>query len=164
MVNTSFQVVGLGYTIIIQYKRWTDHYQETSMRSSDSPKFCPHMRAEKRAFAYTRLPLRCVSSHNKPHFCLSHLSERLRGSSICKVIAEIAELSTMRASSFLPSSSSSPSFSTGLTLYSWNKLARTATNSTCENFRPTHSRGPSAQGTKAPASGSMNVSLSIGDV
>ena len=134
------------------------------MRSSDFPGFCPHMRVEKGAVAYTGLPLCSISSHEKPHFCLSHLSERLRGSSICSVIAEIAELSTMRASTFLPSSSPSPSFSTGLTLYSRNKLARTATNSTCENFRPTHSRGPSAQGIKVPASGSMKVSFAIGNV
>ena len=76
-------------------------------------------------------------------------------------MAEMAELSTMRASSLLPSASLSASLRTGLTLYPRNKPARTATNSTCENFRPTHSRGPSAQGMKVPASGSMNSSLAI---
>ena len=76
------------------------------------------------------LPLHCVSSHNLTQFCLSHLSERLRGSSICSVIAEIAESSTIRTSALFASASPSPFLTTGLTRYCRNKLARTATNST----------------------------------
>ncbi len=128
--------------------------------------------AEQTALPYTirctqnhhGLPTHNISSHRIYQFCLSHLSERLRGSSICNVINVMAESSTIRASAFLPSASLSPFSTTGLTRCCRNKLARTATNSTCENFRPTHSRGPSAQGMKVPGSGSMKVSFAIGDV
>ena len=104
------------------------------------------------------------SKHTMSQFCFSHLSERLRGFSICSVINEMADSSTIRANALLPSASLSPSWSTGLTRYCRNKLAKTATNSTCENLRPTHSRGPSAHGMKVPGSGSMKVSCVIWDV
>ena len=110
------------------------------------------------------LPLHDTSSDKVSQLCLSHLSEWHRGSSICNVINVMAESSTIRASAFLPSASLSPFSTTGLTRCCRNKLARTATNSTCENFLPTHSRGPSAQGMKVPGSGSMKVSFAIGDV
>lgn len=98
-----------------------------------------------------------LNSYHISQSCLSHLSERLRGSSICSVIAEIAESSTIRTSALSPSASLSPILITGLTRYWQNKLAKTATNSTCENFRPTHSHGPYAQGMKVPLPGSINA-------
>ena len=100
----------------------------------------------------------------RPSYRVSHLSERLRGSCICRVIAEIADPSTMRNSAFLPSASLSPSLSTGLTLCCRNKVASTATNSTWENFRPTQARGPSAHGTYVPDAGSISVSSVTSDV
>ena len=96
-----------------------------------------------------------------PPLLLHHLSPRLLGSSICSVIAEIADSSTIRTSALLASSSLSPSTNTGPTLYRLNELASTATNSTCENLRPTHSRGPSAQGMKVPGWGVMGSSLVV---
>ena len=73
-------------------------------------------------------------------------------------MAEMAEWSTIRANALLPSGSLSPFMSTGLTRYCRNKHANTATNSTWENLRPTHSRGPPAHGMNVPGAGSRKVS------
>ena len=54
-----------------------------------------------------------------------------------------------------------PSAATGSTLYSFRRHAKTATNSTCENFLPGQTRGPAAHGRNAPCGIGAKTSLPL---